>query len=235
MIRNHPAARIGAIALLLVPFVYLILEAVAASAWIEPRYDYLYHWVSHLGVPGGPQHAFGQDLNSPLAWVMNTGFVLYGVVVIAASALMFRFSAGARPIVLGLLSLAFGVGVILVGSFPGSLQAIEDRTIVYHLIGAQAAMVGGNLFAICTGLFRRQLGMPRGAAVLNVVAGVIGLASFVAFMVLFRTGADAHFGLLERLAQYPIAVAHVVFAICLLRGWAPARAPTPGPSRKAAA
>ncbi|VFR32619.1 Permeases of the major facilitator superfamily [plant metagenome] len=219
MIRQTPAARGAAIALFAVPFVFLLLEAIAASAWTDPPYDYIYNWVSHLGVPGGPQHAFGQDLNSPLAWVMNTGLALYGAVAVLASVLIFRFSGGIRPLVLGVLLAAFGVGVILVSQFPGSLQAIADGSIVYHLIGAQTAMIGGNLFSIFAGLFGKRLGIGRGAALASIAAGLFGLASFVAFMLIFRSGADANFGLLERMAQYPIALGHWVFSAALLRGW----------------
>lgn len=57
--------------------IFFLTEFIAAAAWTDPPYSYTYHYISDLGVRG-PLVALGQLMNSPLAWVMNTGFFLFG-------------------------------------------------------------------------------------------------------------------------------------------------------------
>lgn len=57
--------------------IFFTAELIAAAAWTDPPYSYTHHFISNLGVHG-PATAFGQFMYSPLAWVMNTGFFLFG-------------------------------------------------------------------------------------------------------------------------------------------------------------
>lgn len=98
ILRTGPAARLGAILLLAGPVTSWIAEFITAAAWKHPPYAPLYNWVSLLGVPGPSQIAFKQVANSPLAWVMNTGWIFYGVVLIISAAPLLDLRAGARPL-----------------------------------------------------------------------------------------------------------------------------------------
>lgn len=67
--------------------IFFLAEFVAAAAWTDPPYSYTYHYISNLGVRG-PSEGFGQLMDSPLAWVMNTGFFLFGITSFIGAALL---------------------------------------------------------------------------------------------------------------------------------------------------
>ena len=66
IVRSGTPARAGALLILLGPLVSWVAEFITAAAWQDPPYSPLYNWVSHLGLTGPPQTAFGQVANSPL-------------------------------------------------------------------------------------------------------------------------------------------------------------------------
>jgi hypothetical membrane protein len=227
MIRHTAAARAGGIALVIAPLVYIVAETIAALAWTNPRYDYLYNFVSDLGVPGPRQVAFKQTIDSPLAAVMNAGFITNGVLVFLAATLLLRFSAGLRPRLLTVLALMFGAGLCLVAVVPGSQHSVDTGRIVFHLVGAALAIVCGNLVSILIGAFRDQLDMPGSFAAAVVALGIAGLVFYGIFIALDSSGATANLGLFERLSIYPIAVAHLTLGVGALVRPAPNhRAPT---------
>ncbi|MHB9856710.1 hypothetical protein [Streptomyces sp. YIM S03343] len=82
IVRSGAAARAGALLILLGPLVSWVAEFITAAAWQDPPYSPLYNWVSHLGLTGPLQTAFGQVANSPLGAVMDTGWVIYGTLLI---------------------------------------------------------------------------------------------------------------------------------------------------------
>lgn len=57
---------------------YLVIETATASAWTSPAYSYATNFVSDLGVPARGTFE-GRAIDSPLHAVMNTGFVIQGV------------------------------------------------------------------------------------------------------------------------------------------------------------
>jgi hypothetical membrane protein len=144
---------LGTILLLAGPVTSWIAEFITAAAWQHPPYAPLYNWVSLLGVPGPSQIAFKQVANSPLAWVMNTGWIFYGVVLIISAAPLLDLRAGARPVGLLALAVISGIGVCLVGIFHGSEQNLENGLIAFHTLGAQAVIIVGNVFVLLTGSF----------------------------------------------------------------------------------
>src|SRR5690348_6062878 len=84
--RNVPAA----IALLLAASFFFVAETVSAAAWTHPAYSYANDFVSDLGVPGPPVMFGGHLIHSPLAWLLNAGFVVNGMLVALAAALILR-------------------------------------------------------------------------------------------------------------------------------------------------
>lgn len=216
ILRAGAIARLGAILLLLGPLVSWTAELITAAAWQDPHYAPLYNWVSHLGLPEA-ETAFGQYANSPLAWVMNTGWVVYGIVLIVGAALLLDVRKGWRPRVLLALAVLSGVGVSLVGIFHGSNENVANGLAVLHFLGAQTVIVSGNVFALLAGLWRKPGGLSLETGRTLIVLGIIGLIGFVAFMIDVRGGIGWNIGLFERMAIYPIMLGHAVLAWSLLR------------------
>ncbi|PRY02533.1 DUF998 domain-containing protein [Allonocardiopsis opalescens] len=215
ILRTGPAARLGALLLLLGPLASWAAELVTAAAWTNPRYAPLYNWVSHLGLPER-ETAFGQVADSPLAWVMNTGWVIYGAVLIVGVTLLLDQRQGWRPVVLTLLAVLSGVGVSLVGIVHGSNENVANGLAVFHFLGAQTVIVSGNVFALLAGLSARRLGLDRARGRTLAALGVLGLIGFALFMVDVRAGIEWNIGLFERWAIYPIMVGHALLGISML-------------------
>ncbi|GIF22495.1 putative membrane protein [Actinoplanes tereljensis] len=208
-----PRSRAAGLALMAGGGIYFGTEFIAAAAWTDPPYSYTYHWISNLGVHG-PSTAFGQFMYSPLAWVMNTGFVLFGPVVLAG-VLLLRGLPGRRrwaPVVTAVL---LAVGSMLVGLFPGSAEAFDDGTGVFHGLGAFAAFVGGNVLAILLGRRHRLLGVSRARGRALVGLGILGVVSLVAFMADLSTGDGVLIGLVERGVIYPYLIGFIVLGAAL--------------------
>jgi Protein of unknown function (DUF998) len=225
MIRRTAAARAGAMTLVLAPFVYAVAEMITALAWTDPRYDYIYNFVSDLGVPGPRQVAFKQTINSPLAVVMNAGFISYAVLAVLAAALLLRLAAGPRPKLLGVLTLMFAAGLSLVAVVHGSQHSVDTGLIIFHAVGAMLAIICGNVISILIGAFRHHLHMSGRLAAATIAFGILGLLSYATFLTLYYSGATANLGLFERLAIYPTAATHLTVGIAALVTWS--RTPTP--------
>lgn len=211
----------GAVAFIVGGLQYAALEAVAASAWTSPPYDYVYNYISDLGVPD-PQVYNGRDVDSPLAWVMNTGLVVHGLLFALGAVLLAGLFAGAARRLFVAFALLHGVGIVLVGLFHEASGAP-----VAHVGGALFAILFGNLAALVAGLSWRGLGLPRWFGAASVALPMVGLLSEV---VLLAGLADARFdGLFERGGVYSITVWEVLFgAVVLWRLRSPRRSRSRG-------
>jgi hypothetical membrane protein len=196
--------------------IFFVTELIAATAWTNPSYSYLHHFISNLGVHG-PSTAFGQFMYSPLAWVMNAGFALFGTVALAGVILLARMPGPRRWVTVTTAAL-LAAGGILVGLFPGSGEAFDNGTATYHGLGAFAVLTAGNVLAIRLGTMHRRLGLPRRLGVASVVLGVLGLLSLVAFMLVLATGGDTFIGLFERGAVYPFLLSFIGVGAALVKG-----------------
>ncbi|PRY21110.1 DUF998 domain-containing protein [Pseudosporangium ferrugineum] len=210
-----PQRRATVAALLASGGIYFAAEFIAAAAWTDPPYSYTYHYISNLGVHG-PSTGFGQYMYSPLAWVMNAGFILFGIVAFAGIATL-RGLPGRRRVPLTATAALLTVGVILVGLFPGSGEALEDGTADYHGLGAFAAFISGNVLLILLGRAHRLLGIPRGWGRALTGLGIFGFVGLVAFMAAVSTGANVLVGLCERGAVYPIMIGLIGLGAALRR------------------
>jgi hypothetical membrane protein len=113
-----PRPRLGAaVAWIVGPLTYLILEAVAAAAF--PHYSYIQNFISDLGVAA-----------SPRAWVMNTAFCVQGTLFLVGAIFLDR----ARLFLT--LAVANAAGNMLIAIFHSGVAA--------HAVGAVLAIVGGN-------------------------------------------------------------------------------------------
>jgi hypothetical membrane protein len=194
--------------------IFFLAEFVSAAAWTDPPYSYTYHYISNLGVRG-PSEALGQFMYSPLAWVMNTGFFLFGITALAGVAMLRGLRGWHRWAAL-VPAAALAAGGVLLAFFPGSAEAMQDGTDAYHGLGAMAAIVGGNVLAIVLGRMHRLIGVPRRSARVMVLLGVFGLVSLVGFFAIAGSGAGV-IGLVERCAVYPFLIALACAAAPTLR------------------
>ena len=112
--RDVPAA----IALLAAVAVFLVAETVAAAAWDNPAYSYSSDWVSDLGVPGPGTMFKGHPIHSPLALVLNLGFIVNGALVVLAGVLLLRpRGQGRTPRWQLRLLIGYGLGMIIAANF----------------------------------------------------------------------------------------------------------------------
>ncbi|MGW6936787.1 DUF998 domain-containing protein [Lentzea sp. NPDC054927] len=216
IVHSGPAARAGAVLIFLGPLVSWVAELITAAAWQEPHYSPLHNWVSHLGLTGPSQVAFGQVGNSPLGVVMDAGWVIYGAMLIVGALLTFDLRRGPRPIAIVALAILSGVGVSLVGIFQGSNENVANGLIAFHTLGAQSVMVAGNLMTIVVGASGARIGLSRGRGIAGIVLGVAGLVAFPAFMANALTGWLWNIGLFERAVIYPIMIGHVLLGSALV-------------------
>jgi hypothetical membrane protein len=178
--------------------VYVATEAVAASAF--PGYSYAANYISDLGIPEVGEHQ-GRAIDSPLAAVMNAGFVLQGVLYLLAAAIATRaLRDGPRRAFLALAAL-HAVGIIVVGLVHGSAASDASGIGWLHVAGAGLAIVSGNVASIVAGLGSRRLGAPRAFRVASAALGVVGL---IALALLQTLGGSTIDGIWERGSVYAV-------------------------------
>ncbi|GLY93173.1 DUF998 domain-containing protein [Actinoplanes sp. NBRC 103695] len=188
--------------------VYFTAEFIAAAAWTNPPYSYTYHFISNLGVHG-PATAFGQYMYSPLAWVMNTGFILFGLAALTGVVLLEGLSRGRRVATLA-TAVLLAAGSVVVALFPGSG---DTGTADYHGLGAVVAFVSGNVLVILLGSSHALLGFSRRLGRALVALGIAGLASIVAYRA--ATSAGFLIGLAERGIIYPFLIGFILVGTAL--------------------
>jgi len=206
--------RAGAAVFILAGLQYASLELIAAAAWTSPPYDYAYNYISDLGVPD-PQLYDGRVVDSPLAWAMNTAFVLDGVLFALAAILLSTLFSGAGRRLFVSFAVLHGVGSVVVGLVDEAADAGS-----LHLLGALLSIVFGNLAVFVVGLSRRRLGLPRWLGIVSLTLPVVGLLSEA---VLFVSTGDALDGLWERGGVYSITVWELLFGAAMLARWRASR------------
>lgn len=186
-------------------FQFFIAEQIARLGWTR-HYRMTRDYISDLGLV----HCIGSAAGSTCAslhWVMNSSFVLQGFLIFFGAVLVPRlFPEGwVYRTALALFAIA-GLGVLLVGLFPG------DIDLRLHLLGAAANFLGGNLALILLGLaaIRRSVCQPvamRWRAWITFAAGSVGLLATLALALPDSPSWAAlgwYTGAVERLAAYPL-------------------------------
>ncbi|GES17537.1 hypothetical protein Aple_004320 [Acrocarpospora pleiomorpha] len=189
------------------PVIFLLAEFIAATAWTDPAYSYTHHFISNLGVHG-PSTLFGQYMYSPLAWVMNTGFFLFGLTILAGI-IALRDVSGRRRWAVLVPATMLAVGGVLLALFPGSGEALNDGTGQYHSTGAFLGFIGGNVLTIVLGRRWQGIGVSRRMGRALIAVGVIGLLSMTAYLGLILSAGDnpiGVIGLIERGAVHPFLI-----------------------------
>ncbi len=212
---------LAAAAFLLGPVIYLAAEAIAAAAWKSPSYSYADNWISDLGSATAGVFQ-GRQLDSPLHAIMNTGFIVQGILFGIATVLLSRTLNGRPRTFTAVTGTVTMIGYILVGTFHGSLQAQQNGTLPLHFTGATLAILGGNVLALVLGLHWRKTSPTRLIGLVSIVLGTFGLASVTALFLTFNAGLPS--GAIERGSVYTIVIWQLAVAAALLR-----RAGSPAP------
>lgn len=207
------ARKVGAAALIVAAVQWVVGEAVAASAWTNPRYSYSHNFISDLGVPSCGGELQGRTICSPLYAVMNTSFIAQGVLYAVAAVLLFRLLPGLVSWVYLVLAVVHGVGLTLVGLVHGSPEALADGSMQWHGLGAGLAIFGGNLVSIVVGCTLLRGRAVRWLGITEVALGVFGLASALVLLTMMNI---ENAGVFERCSVYAFIAAELVAGVALL-------------------
>ena len=186
VVTRKPAA-FAAILLTAVGIIWLIAEAISASAF--PGYSYATNYISDLGVPEVSTFE-GRTIDSPLSAVMNFAFIAQGLLLMAGVIFAVRavsIPRGAARTWILAVAIAHGIGMLLVGIFHGSEVNIANGFIILHVLGATVAIITGNVVAILAGLQSRRVDVPSWYRVVSVALGIIGLISLVMLVIVKTT------------------------------------------------
>ena len=180
---------------------YAVAQIVAAAAWTRP-YSLKNNYISDLGntacglfhVPHGTPYY----VCSPSYQVMNTSFIVFGVLTFAGALLLRRVWPVGRlsrwALVMWALS---GLGKIVVGLVP------ENVNVGLHLLGALNVPVGSIAILLLSLAVRRT---GRTLSAVGVVVAAVGLFGSVLSAAGQYYGSSLYLGLgvggAERLASY---------------------------------
>ncbi|PSL51542.1 putative membrane protein [Saccharothrix carnea] len=191
---------------------YLLSEAVAASAF--PNYSYARDYISDLGaVRENPLD--GRSVDSPLAEVMNLGFLHQGLFYLLGAVFVVRaLPAGRGRSAFLTLAVVHAAGNVLVATFHSGRQAVDGGTDSLHPIGAVMAILGGNFATVAAALLLRHHAAARFARIAGFTLGGIGTASLLALGLNTALGTSLLFedGTWERGSVYAITAWQLVAA-----------------------
>ena len=200
---------------------YVLIEAIVATAWSNPPYDYLQNLVPSLGSTAcGPYN--GQFVCSPLHGLMNTMFVVHGLLFAIAGVLLSRLLAGRRRTVVVILSVLYAVGLSMITIFHHAAgMAVIVR--VLNISGAFLAIFAGGVIAILAATQAGGLRFPRWTTWVSMILGVIAILGGVVFFAL----SIGPLGVRERVSIYPLLLWQIVAGLVLVRVWSRPRSETP--------
>lgn len=167
---------------------YIIAEAISATFFNDSLFNtYIFHTISELGIP---------NMNSPLSWLMNSAFILIGLILIFACFYRFKDFIIKNRILFYIFSLITSLGVIIVGLVHGG----NPFTLGYHMMGAMMAILGGNILMVITSRSMAEFGLYQK---LTLVLGIFGL---IAFWIMFFNMANSYMPVFERLSVYTMII-----------------------------
>jgi hypothetical membrane protein len=204
-------ARVAAVAWIVGPVVYLVVEKVAADN-VKGHYSYLHHYISVLGVP-----AWGR-----FAYLMNGAFYLQGALLFVGAFLVTR-AAGRRGVFFLLFTAAAAVGYFLVATVHGGSPLAAGNGLQLHMAGALLAFIAGNA-AILAGssTVARAVDARFWYRAVSLLIAAVGFAAFLALanynVWAFRY---APVGIVERVPVYSVLAWQMFSAVVLLTRPAP--------------
>lgn len=178
---------------------YIIAEAVSATFFKASIFEtYIFHTISELGIP---------NPNSPLFWLMNSAFILIGLVLLFGSFYRLKDFIVKNKIIYYIFSLITALGVIIVGLIHGG----NPLTSGYHTLGAVMAILGGNILLI---LVSRSMNEFEAYQKSTLILGIFGL---IIFWVMFFSIKSVYMPVYERLSVYTLIIWSFLTGVYLLR------------------
>jgi hypothetical membrane protein len=175
MMRKTGTLLLGVIVLMVNAVQWVVAEAITAAAWTDPRYSYATNYISDLGVPDCGTQFQGRAICSPLHPLMNTSFILEGVLFAAGIVLLARLVTGRTRTIVTVLAVVHGVGLALVGLFHGSPNG-PSAGLIIHVTAAAIGILGANAVVIIIGLVRGH-SLPIGYRIFSIAIGSLGILS----------------------------------------------------------
>lgn len=194
---------------------YVIAQIVVAGSWTS-SYSWKANYISDLGnsrcglfaVPHGQSHY----VCSPEHWLMNTSFVVSGVLGGIGILLLRRFWSTHRAVTVGVaLWFAAAAGKVVVGLVP------ENADISLHTLGALNIPLGSIAILLLGRAVHRRGGWLHPTGIVLACLGLVGTVLSIAGQ---YSGTRAYLGLgaggTERLASYPGSLWMLVVAVVVL-------------------
>ena len=178
---------------------YILAEAISAACFNSSIFTtYIFHTISELGIPNG---------NSPLFWLMNSAFILIGLVLIFGNFYKFKDYIVKNRYPFYILTLITGIGVIIVGLIHGG----NPFTLGYHMLGAMMAILGGNILLVVVSRSMEDFGIYQKA---TLILGVFGL---IVFWIMFFNMESSYMPVFERLSVYTMITWSFLTGVNLLK------------------
>ena len=187
-------SKVAGIVLIAGSLYYILAEAISATFFKASLANtYIFHTISELGIPNG---------NSPLFWLMNSGFILIGLTLVFGSFYKFKDYIVKNKTVFYILTVITSLGVIIVGLVHGG----NPLTSGYHTLGAVMAILGGNILLV---LISKSM---ANFEIFQKITLILGIIVLLAFWIMFFNMESIYMPVFERLSVYTLII------WCLLTG-----------------
>ena len=191
-------SKIAGIVLIIGSLYYMIAEAISAFAFNDSLINtYLFHTISELGIP---------NINSPLSFMMNSAFIIIGLILLFANYYKFRDFIIKNKTAFYILTPITSIGVIIVAL----IHAGNPITAGYHSLGAIMAILGGNILLI---IISRSMDEFKIYQRVTLALGIIGL---IAFWIMFFNMGSVYMPIFERLSVYTLILWSFISGVYLL-------------------
>ena len=211
--RERPLALITGVMLTL-GVLYFVAEFWSAALWTGSDYSFRLNYVSDLGAVVC-RDLDGDFVCSPGNVIMNTGFVVQGVIIGIGGILAAHLLLPHRKIrfLVMFFLLLSAIGTVMVGLFHGSFGLPATGLNRLHWLGAGLAILFGNAGILVFAASAISHG-PRLWAAFGLLAGTVGLGSL--FLIRSPLRDILGTGTIERLAVNPIIIWTIGTGILIL-------------------
>jgi hypothetical membrane protein len=195
MIMSNSRTAVGAWLCVAALPLFLMAQLLVAGAWRTP-YSWSANNISDLGNVGcGPWGDNRRYVCSPLHHVMNTGFVLIGLLIVSGVILLWG-SAHLGNRASNLMILLAGCGYVVVGLAPADLH--EN---IHVVVGAIPIFFAGNAAMVLAAI---GSGRPHAVGFIALLLGAVGLRGTLLFLQHRYLGLGM--GCMERVAAWPLLI-----------------------------
>lgn len=192
-------SKIVGIVFLIGSLYYVIAEAISAFAFNDTLINtYLFHTISELGIP---------NANSPLAFLMNSAFILIGLAYIFGNFYKFKEFLVKNKVIFYILTLIAAIGVIIVAL----IHAGNPITAGYHSLGAIMAILGGNLMLLVVSRSMDKFGTYQKVTLILAIIGIL------AFLMMFFNMGSPYMPVFERISVYPLTIWSFITGVYILK------------------